>query len=82
MPCEGDIPAGRIALDSSTSCVLRSEARMEGWPWGTARLKFDLVAMVDECVCLHGSSSPSARLWSRAIHRSVVIASGGSLGGA
>jgi len=36
-----------MALESSTSCVVRSEARTAGWVWGTARLKFDFVAILD-----------------------------------
>jgi hypothetical protein len=41
------IPAGNTALESSfTNCVVRSDARMDCCVWGTARLKLDLVVMI------------------------------------
>jgi hypothetical protein len=41
-----NVPAGKTAF-WSTSCVLRSEASGDCWrPAGSARLKFDLVAML------------------------------------
>lgn len=41
------LPAGRIAFDSATNSVVRSEDRNDGGAWGTARLKFDLVAIIE-----------------------------------
>jgi hypothetical protein len=49
----GPIPAGSTAFDSSTSCVLRSDANTEGCAWGAARLKLDLVAIIDSCKPMH-----------------------------
>lgn len=49
----GRLPAGKIALDSATISVLRSADTNDDCPWGTARLKFDFVAMLNapkECV--------------------------------
>jgi hypothetical protein len=34
-------------LESGSTSVVRSEDRKDGAAWGTARLKFDLVAMVE-----------------------------------
>lgn len=39
------VPAGRMAFDSATSSVVRNEDKKDGGAWGTARLKFDFVAM-------------------------------------
>lgn len=46
-----DEPAGRMAFDSSTICVVRSEASTDGCAWGSARLKLDLVAMFLAEIC-------------------------------
>lgn len=40
------IPAGKIALDSSTICVVRIEAKTDDCAWGSTRLKLDLVAIL------------------------------------
>lgn len=36
-----------MAFDSTTSSVVRSADMKVGCPWGSARLKFDLVAIVE-----------------------------------
>jgi hypothetical protein len=41
------VPAGKIAFESVTISVVRNEDRNDGCPWGTARLKFDLVAIAE-----------------------------------
>lgn len=51
MGCQEDIPAGRIAFDSSTICVVRSEVRTDGCASGSARLKLDLVAISLALIC-------------------------------
>jgi hypothetical protein len=44
-----------MAFESATMAVVRSDDNSDDWPWGTARLKFDLVAMLEvpknESIC-------------------------------
>jgi hypothetical protein len=40
------LPAGSMAFDSATMAVVRSDDISDDWPWGTARLKFDRVAIL------------------------------------
>jgi hypothetical protein len=41
-------PAGRIAFESAAGSGVRNDDMNDGCPWGSARLKFDLVAMIDD----------------------------------
>jgi hypothetical protein len=36
-----------MAFDSATMAVLRSDDSNDDWGWGTARLKLDLVAILE-----------------------------------
>ena len=59
-----------MAFDSETNSVVRSEDRKAGGAWGTARLKFDLVAIVADC---GGIAFGLCVLHVRAVRRSTAV---------